>query len=194
MRNVRWRQTSLWHENDISNGKDDQDGKEIIGSVEGQRGLHLKQSKPIVRGMPVSLPPFPADRSIQADAKEARCFILFSSMQKLRRDTRNVSSQWPEGSQEHETECEGKGTVWKDWVSRRLDNQSHNSPGKSMTWDMQGAHNHWSLYREGQGSVSSSASGDSRLMSYLPGELSGQWAICCFGWGCSLSILSKLCH
>lgn len=80
--------------------------------------------------------------------------------------------------------------VWEGWLSRRLNIQSHDSPGKSMTWDRQGTHGCWSLCRAGQGSASSSAPGDPELMSNLPGELSGQW----FGWGCSLSILSKLCH
>lgn len=153
---------------------------------ERQRGLLLKQGN--FKGNAFFLPV----GAHKQDAEEARDCVLFSSMQELGKD-RNVSSQWPEGSWECETERQGKGTVWEDWVSR-LDNQGHHSPGKSMTWDTQGAHDHCSLYRGGQGSVSSSASGDSRLMSYLPGELSGQWAIPVFGWGCSVSILSKLCH
>lgn len=61
------------------------------------------------------------------DAKKACYCILLPSMQTLRRDTKNVSSQWPEGSQKCETEC--KGTVWEDWVSGKLDNQSHASLG-----------------------------------------------------------------
>jgi len=58
------RSFSLLHENDISSSKDDQDGKKMIGSMEVQRGLHLKQGS--FKGMSISLPPFPASRSTQA--------------------------------------------------------------------------------------------------------------------------------
>lgn len=56
---VQWGWSSLWHENDISNSKADQDGKEVIEPVAGQRGRHLK-------GMSISLPAVPDSRSTQA--------------------------------------------------------------------------------------------------------------------------------